>query len=493
MSSTYPRPGAIVTTRTAPPPRTIPTDTGVWFVVGTTDKGPLRPVKIGSLQDFINNFGTRQTYSLLYDSLETYFREGGNSAYVSRVVGPAAVIASVNIADAGAVTSLVVRAKGPGAYANTLRVTVAAVTGGYTLTISDTALGVLEVSPTLADQNAAVAWSQNSQWVDISLGASANIPAAIANAPLAGGTDDRLAITDAQWATALGRFTRDLGPGQVSAPGRTSATGKQQIRDHAAAVGHRVALADLIDSATAATVMAAVTTDLRGTNDRFVAAFAPWVVVPGVVPGTTRIVPPSALVAAKIAASDGRGNSPNKPAAGAPLGIASWAIGLSQNPFDDGTGVDVTRDTMYAAGVNQIAFRYGTLEVFGWRSAVDPLGSMQDWVNFGNSRLNAAITARALAIIENYILDEIDGNGRLFGRLQGDLTAMLSEYYRLGSLYGATPEQAFTVDVGPSVNTLATIQNRELHALIGVRMSQDAELVFVEISKVPVSQALVAA
>lgn len=497
MSSTAPRPGSLVINRQSPPPRNIPVTTDNMFVVGLSDKGPLRPVNVLSLQDFINQFGSRQTYSVLYDSMETYFREGGVRATVSRVVGPAAVIATVNLdgSSAGTPFSLVVNAKGPGAYGNTLRVTV---TGGgtttpYTLTISDTSLGTLEVSPSLADQNAAIAWSLNSQWVDITLGTEVSNPVAISNAALTTGTDDRTNVVDSNWLASLNRFNKDLGPGQVCAPGRTTSTGQGQIRDHAYA-NNRFGLVDLVDTATVATLTAAVGTlrSAANNNDRSSAAFAPWCSIPGVTPGTLRIVPPSTVVAAKIAAAESKGGSPNKPAAGYPDGALNYVSGLSQLPFDDTSGIDVTRDTMYSAGVNQICSRYGTLEVFGWRTMTDPNGSNNDWINAGNARLNMAIVAKALAIAENYILDEIDGEGRLFAQFQGDLTSMLGTYYVKGSLYGATPEQAFQVNVDDTVNTPTTIANRELHAVISCRMSPDAELVYIEIVKVPVSQVLAA-
>lgn len=495
MSQALPRPGSVVINRSTPPPRSIPVATDLMFAAGLSDKGPLRPITVLSLQDFTNQFGSRQTYSVLYDSMEAFFREGGSRATISRVVGPAAVIASVNLdgSSAGAPFSLTVSAKGPGAYGNTLRVTVVGggTTNPFTITISDTVLGTLEVSPTLADQNAAVAWSQSSAWVDITLGAEASNPVAVSNAALISGADDRASITDTQWLAALNRFVRDLGPGQVCAPGRTTATGQGQIRDHAAN-NNRFALVDLTDTATVSTLNSAALA-LRSTannNDRYAAAFAPWCVIPGLVPGTTRIVPPSTIVAGKIAASEGKGGSPNKPAAGFPDGVLNFVMGLSQNAFDDGSGIDVTRDAMYSNGINQIASRYGVLEVFGWRTLTDPLGANQDWINIGNARLNMAIIARALAISENYILDEIDGEGRLFKQFQGDLTGMLMEFYTKGSLYGTKPEDAFIVDTGPTVNTPASIANRELHALIAVRMSPDAELVFVEIVKVPTTQVL---
>lgn len=489
MSQTQPRPGSIVTSRVAPPPRTAPVDTGVWFVTGLADRGVTNaPVLCQNLQDFINNFGTRQTYSVLYDAIETFFREGGAQVYVSRVVGPAPVVAFVNLNDNVAAISLVASAKkGPGAWANTLRVTIAAgVAGGsFTVAVSDTVLGALEQSPDLMTQADAIAWSLQSQYISLALGASALNPTPVANAPLAGGADDRLNIVEAQWTAALVRFAKDTGPGQISAPGRTTTAAHAALLAHAVA-NNRIAVLDAPDSPTIATVNAAAIAQ-RGANDTYGAMFAPWLVIPGYTAGTTRIVPPSAGVAARIAANEGAGGSPNAPAAGTPEGVFSFVIGLSQPAYDNGAGRDVTRDSMYSSGINQIAFRYNQYLVFGWRSLTSESGSTQDWINFGNCRFRMAIVAKGLFIAENYILDEI--NPIKLGRYNGDLTAMLAPYWP-NSLFGDTPEEAFKVDTGSQVNTPATINNREIHAALGVRMSPDSELVDIAITKVPVTQSL---
>lgn len=488
MSQTQPRPGSIVTTRVAPPPRTAPVDTGVWYVAGLADRGALQPIACNSLQDFINNFGTRQTYSVLYDAIETFFREGGARVYVSRVVGPGAVVASVNLLDASAAVSLVASAKkGPGDWANSLRIDVTngSAAGSFKITVSDTVLGTLEISPDLLTQADAVAWSQQSEYINIALGVAADNPANVAAAALTGGNDDRAAVTDTQWKNALSLFTRDLGPGQVSQVGRTTTQAHADTLAHAAA-NNRVAILDAPDSPTVSTVEAAATAQ-RGVNDTVGAMFAPWIVIPGATAGTTRIVPPSALVAAKIAAVEGSGGSPNQPAAGTPEGVSRTAIGLSQPAYDDGSGIDVTRDKMYSSGINQITYRYGSYVVFGWRSLTSETGQEADWLNFGNCRFRMAITAKALMIAENYILDEI--NSESLGHYGGDLTGMLLPYWPR-SLYGATPDEAFVVNTGPTVNTPDTIAAREIHAAIGVRMSEDSELVVIDITKVPVNQSL---
>lgn len=504
MTATMPRPGSIIQFRGSPPPRSVPTDTSTWFVTGFADRGPLGPVLIQSLSDFIRVFGARQLYSPLYDALETFFREGGSRAYVSRVFGPAVVQATFagwafkNLLDAGAGISLIARAKGPGVYGNSIQITpqnpgAGGTAGSFSVLASDPNYPtgpLVEQSPDFTTQAAAIAWSQQATLIDLVLGATALLPAAAAAGPLATGADDRVNATDATWVAAGNRFGRDLGPGQHTQVGRVTGQAYLDTLAHCAA-NNRVAILDGADTPSAATLKAAVATIRSSSlNSRFGGMFAPWVTIPGLLPGTTRIVPPSAVVAGKIASNDSSGENPNAPAAGGENGVLKTAIGLSQPAYDNGSGVDVTRDDMYTGGVNQIVYRYGVFEVFGWRSLVDANGADQDWLNLGNGRTAMWIIAQALKISENYILKNIDGRNRLFKQFEGDLRGVLAVLYGMDGLYGATADEAFSVDVGAQVNTPVTIAAKELHAAISVRMPQDAELVVIEFAKVPTTQSL---
>src|SRR3954465_12932312 len=188
------RPGVNITLRSTPPSRSAPTDTGVLFAVGTADLGPAYlPTAIRSMAHFERVFGLRQTYSVLYDAIDVFFREGGNLVYISRIVGPAAVIASKNLLDAGAGISLVVKAIGAGATPNGYKVGVrAGVAGGtYVIFVQDANSVEVEASPDLATQAAAVQWAANSNYIRVTLGATALNPAVVAAAVLTGGADDR--------------------------------------------------------------------------------------------------------------------------------------------------------------------------------------------------------------------------------------------------------------------------------------------------------------
>jgi phage tail sheath protein FI len=402
--------------------------------------------------------------------------------YVARVVGPAAVSASKNLLDAGAAISLVASEIGPGSYGNSYKVAVLTpLVAGYRIQVQDTGGVPLETSPDLADQPAAVNWAKNSSYIRIALGVSSNNPAVAAGAALASGNDDRASITDTQWLNALTTFTNDLGPGQVSMPGRTTDTAHQQLMAHADAL-NRSAILDLPDTATTATLLTSVQT-ARGSVGKRGASFAPWVITPGIVVGTTRTVPPSALVAAKCAKTDAEFN-PNTPAAGT-NGVADYAIDVSQPAWDG-----ATRNTLNSGGVNVIRNMFGAPRIYGWRSMVDSVAE-PSWLDFGNSRLYMAIAAEANNIAETYVLKEIDGQGIVISAFGGALKGMLIPYFTEGALYGQTPDEAFFVDVGVQVNTPTRLANNELHAVISLRMSPFAELVVIEIVKVGTTESVV--
>jgi hypothetical protein len=100
------------------------------------------------------------------------------------------------------------------------------------------------------------------------------------------------------------------------------------------------------------------------------------------------------------------------------------------------------------------------------------------------------IAALSDAIGESFLFEEIDGQGRLFSKFGSALTGMLMPYWIAGSLYGQSPDQAFIVDVGPSVNTPTTIADNQLNAAIALRPSPFAEWINININKQLVTQSL---
>lgn len=473
------RPGVEIQVQTAPQPQSAPTDSGVAFMVGLCDMGPLEPILIRSLSDFVANCGSRVTYSVLYDAVDAYFREGGNTAYISRVVGPAAVVATRNLMKAATV-SLIATAIGPGTWGNSVSIAVLApLVSGYRLQVLYNGV-VVETSGDLATQAEGIAWSQNSNYVRLTLGAGTGVPDVAAAAALAGGSDDRNNIVDAQWLTALSRFDKGLGPGQVLAPGRTTDVGHQQLADHAQNFG-RVALLDLIDSSTKATLEASVAAAKIG-SERYAAAFAPWIVIPGTVANTTRTVPPSASVAGVIARVDASDN-PNTAAAG-DRGLLLYASDLSQPAW-----TDADRQELNGTGVNVIRAMFNGFRIYGFRSMADP-ASLPSWLDFSNVRYMQWLASRCYVVGERYVFETIDGQGHVISAYGGELSSLVQADYNAGMVFGSTAGEAFRVDVGASVNTPVTIANGNLRAVVSVRPSPFAELVSILIVNVPVTGAV---
>lgn len=475
------RPGTNVSIRDALPIHGLPSDTGAWFICGAAEQGPTTPVLIRSMQEFAQWFGARATYSWLYDSLDAFFHEGGRTAYVSRVVGPAAALAQRNLLDAGAAISLVAKALGPGVYGNSIKVGVVAGVGAgnFQIQVSDAANVILEQSSDLADNNAAIAWSQNSLYIRLTAGVSANDPAVAALAALAGGTDDRVNITDTQWQNAINMFTEDLGFGQVSFPGMTSDTLHVILGAHAAAT-HRVAYLDLVDTPTQATLVTAAGN--ARANGRWTAAFAPWAQIPGLIPNSTRLVPYSAIQAGMTARNDAVG-SPGEPVAGE-NGQSLYSLGLSQDLSNE-----TTRQALNDAGVNVAIVKYGGVRTYGYRTLV-VASSDPTWVSLGGVRVLGAFSYSAKRILDQHLFQEVDGQGRLFRRVYGRIAGEALILYIAGDLFGATAQEAFRVVCDFTNNTPATIADRQLNCDVALRTSEMAEMMNLSITRVPVNQPL---
>jgi hypothetical protein len=450
-------------------------------MVGITEKGPLLPVPVYNMTDYERVYGIRQSYAITaYDSAKLFFDEGGYKLYVGRVVGPGAVIASVMIPDNVAANTLQAKAKGPGDYGNDLNVVIRATgqdatipAGYFRVRVQTDAAVILEESPDLLDDASAIYWSQTmSQYVDLLDQASLLDPTP-GTYPLASGVLDQGSIVDASWQLGIDRLVPDLGPGQVFAPGRTTDVAHVQIKTHCeASIYKRVGLLDGADTATAATL----TTSAAGCRSRQTGLFAPWLNTAGLTAGSSRLVPPSAGIAGLMARNDGLGHSPNEAAAGQ-LGQFRSVLRLTQ------TYTDADRELMNNAGVNIIREMFGKRVVYGYRTTTNPTTDT-NWLSLGNARLNMGISSLANAVGERFVFRQIDGERKLIAEFGGTLIGeVLLPYFKLGSLFGPTPEDAFACDVGPNVNTAITMADNQLNAVLTMKMSPFGEKITIEIVK----------
>jgi len=450
-------------------------------MVGESERGAVgSAVHVQSMADVDRLLGSRQSYSYLWDSLDVFFREGGGSAWVSRVGSAAATSATVDLETGGSPKkpTVTVTANAEGPWANDYTVDVAVAAGVITVTVSDADGNVVDThgGATKADLIAYTGW-QNVILTDAD--PTAEDPAPVTGATLEGGDDDRGGIVDADWATALAVFQNGLGPGQVLAPGRSDAAVQSALTQHAAD-HNRVALLDVPLTTDYGSIKNVGTTARAAGNTDYAAIFAPWVTVPGVVPNTVRTVPYSAAQAGLEARRD-RISDPNVNIAAAGMDWPfAYVIGFT---FDF---TDADRWDLIQAGVNTGKMVYGSPETYGYRA----VSTNPNWVQFNWARLRMALTAHGQVVGESYVFDQIDGQGLKAGEFASGIAGMLTDFYLAGALYGSSVAEAFRVDAGPSVNTPMTIANGELHAVAAVRMSPHAEEVVIEFVKTPITQAV---
>jgi hypothetical protein len=487
--------------------------TGTWFVTGESSQGPTGiAIPITSMVDFANFLGGRTGYTTLYDSLDEFFHDGGVLAYASRVVGPSAAAGTLVLVDrAGSPLSTLTVNAALGVWGNstTVAVTAGSVSNTYVLTIANTLTGQTWVSPNLYNPADAVVWANNLTsnglypWlfpytiVNDASGTAApnNNPAVLAATNLASGADDNTDITETQWTAALTAFISTLGPGQVSAPGHTTQTGWEALIAHAGLldaagclINNRVALLDTVDSSSASTVIADAIEAQAVGDPSYGMYLAPWVLIPGVANSTvgtspaaaTRTIPPSALMAALIAANDQVNNAGQMVAGN--FGLSQYAIGVTQ------TYGETNRGLLNTAGVIVIRQLNGIVQPYGFVS----LSLQSQWVPANFVRLRMAIVALLNTVAQGFVFSQIDGQGHLLSHFNGALAGVCQNLWQQGALYGAQATDAFNVNTGPAVNTPANLANGILSALVSVRMSPGASFVIISVVQYPVTSSLAA-
>lgn len=479
-------PGVNVITRTSVTTQIPPTQTDTAFIVVTSLQGRIdQPVLVRSMNDFINNFGARASYSIAYDWLDAFFNEAnGGQVYVMRVTGTSATVDTFTFNDAGAAAAILVYSIGPAASGLSVAIVSGVAPSSFNIVVTGLPDGSTLTSPDLLTEADAVNWGNAQRLIRVgALGT--NPPANHVAAALTGGVDNHSTVTDAQRVAALALIPQGLGCGQVCIPGSTTEVIQAGVLNHAAAY-NRYAILDTTDTASTSTLTglaAACQADSNvgaGSLDNGMMV-CDWQTIPGLVPNTTRTVPPSAIVCALIARSDRATGNPNRAAAGA-SGIVNYALGKTQTDW-----TDAQTNQLVAAGVNPFRVIYQAERFYSFRTLVNP--SIAPVMIMGTAaRLIMAIVDKGYKIGQSVMDDQIDGQFHEASKYGSRIGAMLLNYYTMGALFGATAPNAYVVDTGPDVNTPTTIANRELHAAVGIVPAPFAETIFFELASYTTAQ-----
>jgi hypothetical protein len=455
------------------------------FFVGLAERGPTgEAIRVSSLEEFENTYGGFASYSLLHPTIECFFEEGGTQCYVGRVVGGAADVGSLELDDADGNATIVLTANGPGDWSTDVSAQVVSGTIAGTFAIKIFFDGEqIATTGNCTSREIAVGkinlHAEASKYITAELGADTSNPAVMANpSNLSAGDDDRAAVVDADYATALELFNDALGTGAVSCPESSSATVYSALIAHANEY-NRIAILHGESNATISSIKSFAQTAIAdGQNLEHAALYYPWVFAPTAVNGVNRMLPPDGYVAAKRSAIV-NSNGSHIPYAGT----------NSQASFVNGVVTDIDRANGNALDdecINAIRIISNTVRIYGARSL------SQDTTNFryitSQDTVNSIVTDSYRAI-EPLVFTAIDGRGMVFAAVEARLISVLEAYRLSGALFEAFANNGERIDYGYTVrcdarlNPSDDLADGRVKAKVGVRVSSIGDRIEVEIIK----------
>ena len=499
--------GVNVTTVDTPSgPNTPPTDGSSYFVVGRTERGLVgTAVPVTSMTDYQNKLGGRVAYGYLYDDLTQFFAEGGQQAYVARVVGSGATTATMSLLDQGTGggqhPTVRLDTISPGEWSTQLTVEVIAsqsspAPGGLpnTFTVILRLNGqAVEQYTNVATPAALVAAMANSNYVVATNLGSVNTspvnnpatlgPAGVGTAFSAGNSDSGSINAAAYLAAAETCFSPALGCGALAFPGQSAgsiAAGALPL----AAAGNRILLTSVPQGSSKSAAEAVATGLLPLTDPEYCGMFWPWTKIPDGFGGTYTI-PPEGFVAgtrARVIKEFGAWRADF-----GTISQAQFVVGTELNAVM--SSVDAAE--VYATGINPIRIIGTNVEVYGWESmSSDPnfhFLSGRDVLNY--------LAYNSDLLLEQYVGQPIDAAGKLFTDITATLVSLVDPLAQAGGLFPLTDAKGNQIDPGYAITTgfalnpVANLAEGVINVSLGVRVSPAAQMINLVIAKVGFTQA----
>jgi phage tail sheath protein FI len=426
-----------------------------------------------------------------------FFANGGNAAYIVRVVGASSVAATRSLNDRAAtpIATLRISAKNVGTWGNNLNVSVSdsTTTGLFDISIydggsTDSALVERFTDLSMVSTNARYApnvINTSSNYVVANDLASATTgtnknPAVITNQSLSTGANGG-AVTTVTTYTAFDTVLQSL---ILNVPGFTDATTVN------AAISYAVSRADVfvvIDSAAtnavdlpvgdAATSSTQLNLTASYTASSQAAVYYPRLYIAdptlgaGAATGQTKLVGAGGAVVGLYAATDA-----SRGVFKAPAGLQARLAGaVSVTKL---TNAELDAANSAAAPINAIKFVPGTgIVVMGARTL--KAGYVDKYVPV---RRTLIYLRKAATDLTEFALFE-PNDPFLWRRVTTTLSSFLTNFWSQGGLYGTSPAQAFYVRCDATINPQGLIDNGELHIEIGVALQRPAEFVIIKIGQ----------
>jgi phage tail sheath protein FI len=464
---------------------------GQFFLVGLFERGSTtEAVRVRSVAELNRYFGGPTSYATGYDQAVTFFSEGGDQAYIARVVGAEAETGTLQLVDGATepLATLNVNAANSGAWSGQLTVQVSAgpTADTFRMTLRLNGAIVEDYNNLTSPADAALKFT-GSPYVNVVdagsvTAAPLNNPKVLTATSLSEGDDSRGTVASADYIAALELFVPSLGDGAVAIPGQTGSAIYSALIAHAEE-NERVAL---LASARGASV-ANLQSDVASLNSEYAGMFAPWVVIPGASAVTNKAISPEGYVAAMRARAH-RDVGPWRAPAGA-FARASYVVDVDQRFRSD------EADTLDDSRVSVIRNIQDTVRLYGWRSTST---DTDVWAFLKDRDTLNRIKVAAEAALEEYVFGVIDGQGILQAQINADLVGILEPMSIAGGLYakyntdGDEIDPGYVVDTGASINPLSTLAQGVINATIAVRISPTGSVINLVITKVGLLSSLTA-
>lgn len=486
-------PGIVISTavRTGPTTANL-TPTATAFFAGVAERGPSGTAQlISSFADYESIYGDFVASGYLYQTVQTFFEEGGARCYVSRVVADGSDAATKALLDATPDTVMTLTASGVGEWANSGGLTVQVVNTGSTFRLIIRLNGsVVYTSSYHATVAAMVNEINNSStaalYVTATDAGESTLPATLGASNFSGG-DDGSTVDGDNVVTALTAFISDLGPGCVSAAGFTDASTYSGLIAHASTHNRIAIMGFEAESSVGDATTTAATYIGEESGEEYAAFFHPWVKVPSSVSSAlTETIPCDGFIAAKRAVVQNSFGA-FYPYAGE-QSSAKYVVGLESSVSKD----DI--NTLYEGYVNGLRVINGAVRIYGART----ISTDETNYKFLNARetLNL-IVDEAERSLESFLFKPIDGRGTIFAEVASRLGGIMERLRSAGGLYelidssGNVVDPGYSVIVSDALNPLTQIAEGIVRAKVGARVSAIGERIELEITKSTLTATLV--
>lgn len=484
--------------------------TSIAAFVGWAPQGSAsEAVLVQSWMDFAREFGGLDSRSYLGYAVNQFFGNGGQQAYIVRLVWTDAVTASTTV------DGLKLWASSPGQWANNYKVVINPTGGVFSLQVQDPNSTPLETFLNLTAGSAIAVIDNDSQYVTFvdptanppAAPASITFPAAAATGTLSGGNDGEVLQPkdgingNGDFETALnlsGALTKGALYGVhlldrvdifnlLCVPGEADEATISSLENYCTPqpVGtnpRSYGAFYIVDSPQTATIanlnngpIGAGGSGLSGSNNDHAAYYFPWVQAPDpLAKNRPALFPPSGFMAGIYAATDA-----NRGVWKAPAGIDASLSGVTGLQY---VLTDLQNGTLNPQAINCLRqFRvYGDV-VWGARTlqGSDAAGSQWKYVPIRRMALfleGSLYNGTQWAVFE-------PNDERLWGQIRLNVGAFMQGLFLQGAFQGTTPQQAYFVKCDAENNPQPSIDQGVVNILVGFAPLYPAEFVVIQIQQ----------